>query len=166
MKHPGDIAVIKEQPDILNRLAENEETIGILYQQYAKRFPDYDGFWSGLACEEKEHVGWIRALCSTASESGLFIDRGRFNEEAVQTYVNYLGRELAKVKQGETTLLNALAATLYIEESLIERKYFDVFETDAPALKHVLLRLAAATRAHVGKARETLDNYRRTASSG
>ena len=73
--------------------------------------------------------------------------------------------ELAKVKQGETPLLNALQLTLYIEENLIEMKYFDVFETGAPALKHVLVNLAASTRTHVGKARETLGNYKRMARS-
>lgn len=154
-----------EHPDILSRLAENEEAIGVLYQEYAKRYPDYSSFWSGLAHEEEEHACWIRALCSIASETGLVIKQGRFNEAALQTYCNYLGRELANVKQGDTTLLNALAATLYIEESMIERKYFDVFEADAPELKRVLLRLAEATEVHVDRARETLENYRRAASS-
>jgi len=158
--------VTKEQPDLLNRLAQNEEAIGTLYREYAERFPDYHGFWSGLASEEGEHACWIRDLCSTASETGLLIKQGRFNEEAVKTYLNYLGRELDKVRQGETTVLNALAATLYIEESMIEKKYFDVFESDAPQLKHVLLRLEEATRVHVDRARETLDNHRRTVPSG
>ncbi len=155
----------KVQPDLLNRLAENEEAIGVLYREYAERFPDYHGFWSGLARDESEHASWIRTLCSTAPEAGLYIKQGRFNEEAVKTYLNYLGRELEKVRQGDTTVLNALAATLYIEESMIEKKYFDVFESDAPQLKHVLLSLEEATRAHVDRARQTLDDYRRAASS-
>lgn len=154
-----------EQPDILNRLAENEEAVGTLYREFAKRFTDFDSFWSGLAWEEEEHACWIRALCSTASETGLLIDQGRFNEAALQTYCNYLGRELEKARQGDTTLLNALATTLYIEESMIEKKYFEVFESDDPQLKHVLLRLAGATKAHVKRARQTLDDYRRTAPS-
>lgn len=76
-----------EQPDILNRLAENEEAVGTLYREFAERLPDYDSFWSGLACEEEEHACWIRALCSTASETGLLIDQGRSNEAALQTYL-------------------------------------------------------------------------------
>jgi len=157
--------LITEQPNILHRLAENEEAIGVLYQEYAKRFPDYESFWVGLASEEKEHASWIRRLYSTAAESALFFNQKRFNKEAIQTYLNYLQRELVKVKQGETTLINALSVTLYIEESLIERKYFDVFETDSVELKHVLLNLAASTRIHLDRAREALSNYKRIASS-
>ena len=74
--------MINEQPSILHRLAENEEAIGILYQEYAKRFPDYESFWVGLASEEKEHASWIRRLYSTAAESALFFNPKRFNKEA------------------------------------------------------------------------------------
>ena len=157
--------VTDEQPDILHRLAENEEAIGVLYHEYAERFPEYDSFWYGLAGEEKEHANWIRRLCSTAVERGLFINQARFNKEALQTYINYLQHELAKAKQGETTLLNGLSVTLYIEESLIERKYFDVFETDSAELKHVLRKLAASTRTHLDKTRETFNLYKRIVSS-
>ncbi|MBE0430857.1 MAG: DUF2202 domain-containing protein [Dehalococcoidia bacterium] len=157
--------MVKEQPNMLLRLAENEEAIAALYQEYAGRFPEYDSFWRGLAHDEEEHAGWIRVLGSTDAPDEVFVDRTRFNEQAIQTYLDYLRRELAKVQQGETTLLNALAVTLYIEESLIERKYFEVFDTDAPRLKQVLQNLAAATRTHVEKARETLDSYKRMSSS-
>lgn len=155
----------EEQPNILPRLADNEEAISVLYREYASRFPEYDSLWHGLADDEEEHATWIRRLCSTGPQGRLFVDRTRFNEQAIQTYLDYLRRELAKVKQGDTTLLNALAVTLYIEESLLERKYFDVFESDAPELKQVLLNLAAATRTHVEKARKALDSYKQLSPS-
>lgn len=157
--------MIKEQPNMLMRLAENEEAIAALYQEYASRFPEYDSFWHDLADDEKEHAGWITVLGTTDAQGAVFVDRTRFNEQAIETYLEYLRRELAKIRQGETTLLNALAVTLYIEESLIERKYFDVFDSDAPRLKQVLQNLAAATRTHIEKARQTLDSYKRMSSS-
>lgn len=155
-----------EQPDILPKLAENEEAVGALYRVYAKRFPDHGNLWSSLADEEDEHAGWIRVLCSTARAGGLSIDRGRFRGEAIQTYLNYLSSELARVKQGETTLLNALSVTLYIEESLIESRFFEVFEADAPQLKQLLRNLESATKAHAARTREALRNFKRARPSG
>lgn len=155
----------KGQITLLASLAENEEAIEVLYRGYASRFPEYDSFWHGLADEEKEHAGWIRALCASMHDGELLIRPGRFNGRAILTYLEYLRREVAKVRQGEITLLNALVVTLYIEESLLERRYFEVFETDAPQLRRVLQNLAASTRTHVDKARRVLDSYRKTSAS-
>jgi rubrerythrin len=158
-------AMVKKRPDLLRSLAENEEAIGVLYREYASRFPDYDSFWLGLSADEKEHAGWIRMLSSTIDQGGLFVNQSRFSEQAILSYLDYLQRELAKVRQGDTTLLNALAITLYIEESLIEKKYFEVFESDAPRLKQVLENLAAATRNHIERARQALDSYKQLSAS-
>jgi rubrerythrin len=155
----------KGQITLLAGLAENEEAIGVLYREYATRFPEYDSFWHGLADEEQEHADWIRVLCASMQDGRLLIRPGRFKGQAILTYLDYLRREVAKVRQGEITLLNALAVTLYIEESLLERKYFEVFETDAPQLSRVLQNLAASTRTHVDKARRALDSYRKTSAS-
>lgn len=155
----------KERHDVLRRLAENEEAIGILYREYASRYPEYDSFWLGLSADEKEHAGWIQILIATIDQGELFINQSRFNEQAILSYLGYLQREQAKLRQGDTTLLNALAVTLYIEESLIERKYFEVFQSDAPKLKQVLENLAAATRTHIEKARQALDSYKQLSAS-
>ncbi len=156
----------REQPDVLIRLAENEEAIGTLYGEYAARFPDYAGFWYEMAGDEAEHAGWLRGLSSGAGPGGLPVDENRFNLRAIETYMKYLQEELDRVRRGETPLLNALSVTLYLEESLMERKYFEVLEADSQGLKRVLRDLSAATASHVARAREALDRYKQTASSG
>ena len=137
--------------DILELLAKNEESIGDLYRAYADRFPEYEDLWLGLANEEEQHAGWIRRLSDQVSAGTLHVDEKRFKNTAIETYLKYLMTEVQKAKSGDMALINALSIALYIEKSLIDRKYFEVFKTDAAELQQVLLNLEAATKDHIGR---------------
>jgi len=83
---------------------------------------------------------------------------------AIQTFIEYLERELTKAREQEMLLINALSTALYIEEALLERKFFVVFETDVLELKRVLLDLAAAVENHVQRVREAWSKHRQSLS--
>lgn len=155
-----DSLLNNEKYFVVYKLAENEEEISVLYQEYAKRFPDYQSFWLGLANDEKEHAGWIRSLYEKTDESTLVLNLKNFNKDAIQTYLNYLQRELVKAKQGEATLLGAFTTTLYIEESLIESKFYDVFETNNFEVQQILNDLTTSMKLHLTKAKEAFNNYK------
>ena len=63
-----------------------------------------------------------------------------------------------------SSLINALSVALSIEESMIERKFFDVFETDSAELRDVLLNLAAETKRHREQVRKLRDELAQSAS--
>ena len=109
------------KPDLIQKLAENEEALSLLYEEYAKTFSSHRDLWSKLAHEEKEHANWIRELYSNREDNALVINGDRFNRQAIQTFLNYMQRELEIVKKGKAILINALSVALYIEESLIEQ---------------------------------------------
>ena len=50
---------------------------------------------------------------------------------------------LASAREPGMSPINALSVALYIEESIIEQRFFEVFAADAPELKRVLADLAA-----------------------
>lgn len=151
----------EKQKELIEKLAQNEESVSQLYRAYADRFPAYNEFWAGLADEEMKHASWLRQLSMKIVDgSPLYVDEDRFRVQPVQIYQNYLQQELTKAKGADISLTYALSVTASIEESLIERKYFEVFETDSVELKHVLLNLADATRAHMNKAREMLRKHK------
>lgn len=154
------MSLTEHQDLIIESLSSNEEAIGQLYEAYAVKFPDYADFWTALANDEKAHANWIRSLATNIEQGSLFFDDRRFNKAAIRTFSDYVGQELAKVQQ-QMLLINALSITLYIEQALIERKYFEVFESDSPHLKSVLHDLAAATERHVEKVRQLWSRHRR-----
>ena len=152
---------------LISLMAENEEAISQLYRTYARTFPPYQVLWDELAQEEIQHAGWIRKLGLKAQEDlNLFITEKRFPAEAVKTFTRYVQREMERAKTGELTLKEALVATVYIEESAIEHKFFEIFESDSVELKHVLLNLYDATRKHRDKARAALAKLKQTEYQG
>jgi DNA-binding protein len=60
-------------------------------------------------------------------------------------------------------LVNALSIALYVEESMMEKNYFEIINGDSEELKQTLRKLTGATQIHIARVRETLDTYRNTA---
>jgi len=129
-------------------LAQNEERIGTLYGLYAEKFPEYHDLWKGLSEEEAQHARWIRKLVSWSKEGLITINKNRFNVPAIRTFTNYVDKEINNVNISIVASINALSIASYIEDSIIEHKYFEVFEGDSPELKKTLLDLASATNKH------------------
>jgi len=149
--------------DIIEMLAKNEETVSQLYSAYEDRFPEYKDFWSGLAVEEIDHANELRKLCEIAGEGSLHIKEGRFNTTAIGSFSSYVKKESEPERVQALSLINALSVALSIEESMIERKFFDVFEAYSAELRHVLLSLAAETKRHREQVRQLRDELAQSA---
>lgn len=154
-----------DQLNIIAKLSALEESIGRLYGAYANSFPDYNEFWTNLASDERQHAAWIGRLYSLIDNNSITFSKGRFKLAAIQTFLKYLDDELIKAKAKNLSLMNALSITLYIEESLIELKYFEMVEGDTPELKRIFRDLASATQMHVAKVREVLNRYKSNTGS-
>jgi len=150
--------------EVIEAMAKNEEAVSRLYQAYADRFPVQKTFWSGLAADEMSHAGWIRGLHAKMREGSLSINRDRFKIQPVRGFTSYLEREMASAREPGMSPINALSVALYIEESIIEQRFFEAFQPDAPELKRVLADLAAATKGHLEKVREEWGNQRPSTS--
>ena len=151
----------EKQLTVLNKLVELEESLGRLYEVYAEVFPEYRKFWSDLADEEGQYAEWLRKLHTHVVQGSATFSENRFNEVAIQTFINYLNNEYEKVMNRERALINALSITLYIEESLMEREYFEVIDGDSNELKQTLSNLASATQSHIEQVRETFNVYKK-----
>ena len=144
----------QSQIDVIEMIARKEETLCQLYETYSDKFQDHRDFWLDIAAEETQHANWIRELRSLVEEGTVDFKEDRFNKEAIQTFIEYLERELTKAREQEMSLINALSTALYIEEALLERKFFVVYETDVLQLKRILLDIATSVEGHVQRVRE------------
>lgn len=132
----------------MEMMAEHEETIGKLYDSYAEKLPEYGHFWTTLADEERTHAAWIRELRKKAEDGSLEFDKGRFRIEAIQTSIRYIEDWTRQAQREQVTMLHALAIAADIENALIDRKFFEVYEPDSEDLKDVLKSLEEASREH------------------
>ena len=150
----------EKQRDLLEMMATNEEAIARLYEAYSTKFTNYREFWSQLANEELQHSSWISNLNAKVREGGLYINEGRFKREAIQTFSDYLNREIIKAQTQDIPLITALSTALYIEQSIIEHQYFEVFKTDSVELKHLLMELSQATDDHLNRVKRVWSENR------
>ena len=150
----------QKQLNIVNKLSGLEDAVGRLYEVYAAIFPEYQEFWANLVTDEHKHAAWIRELNSLINNCSFVFNEGRFKIEIIEKFLGYLHEELEKAQARAVSLINALSITLYIEESLIEQRYFEVVEGDSPELKRVLLDLARDTQKHIALTRSTFNSYK------
>ncbi len=140
--------------EAIEAMAKNEEAISRLYQVYSEKFPKQKAFWSSLAADETAHADWIRSLQTKVKEGAVFLARDRFKIQPVRGLSSYLERELISAREPGMSPINALSVAVYIEESMIEQRYFEVFPGDNQELKRILTDLTTATKSHLEKVRD------------
>lgn len=101
-----------------------------------------------MSAEEIGHANWVQRLHSKIKEGSVYFKEDIFNKEAIKTSLRYLNNQLSKAQMQEMSLMKALSIARDFESSLIEKKFFEVFEGDSAELKQILLNLAAATKDH------------------
>ena len=151
---------ISNQLEVINKLAELENTIGLLYEAYRTQFPAYKSFWQSLADEEKEHALWLEQLGDCVLKRQATLNEKRFNIFAAQSFLNYLQNELDNVGRKEVTIINAAAIALYMEESIMEHNFYEVVAGDSPELKKTFDSLTNATQAHLLRVKTFLNQLK------
>lgn len=143
-----------DSEEIISLLGQQESTISRLYRGFSYIFENND-FWQKLANQENIHMQWIMSLKASEEAS---INKERFNIEAIKEMIDYENKLIQK--QSELTLKQALGTALDIENSLLENKFFTVFDTDSDSLKKVLTDLAKDTDNHKFMLQDELEKYK------
>ncbi|HUT29857.1 MAG TPA: hypothetical protein VMX13_08695 [Sedimentisphaerales bacterium] len=138
----------EKQSKTIEILGGHEVAIGRLYKAYAEKFPYYKDFWLSLSNEETQHANWINELQSKTEEGSLHFNEDRFQIPAIQHSLNYAQKMLAKAEESDLDLIGALSTASSIEDALIEKRFFEIFEADSAELKETLRKLAQATEDH------------------
>ncbi len=142
----------------LEMLAVHEEVIGELYETYAKLFPERKEFWQHLAGEERGHAAWLRSMQSRVEDGAITFNEDRFVIKAIQTSVNFIRQWITNASSQD--ILNALAVAFDIENGLIDRDFFKVYETDDDELRKIFNSLTEATRKHRNMIASVLEEVR------
>ena len=116
------------QNQIIQELINHELSLNKLYGVYAEKFPEYKDFWEKIAQEETQHAAWIKGLDSKIQENTVLIDKDRFNTQMIQTSTVYVHSQIASALQHNLKLINALSIAVDIEQTMLENKFFQVFE--------------------------------------
>lgn len=149
-----------ERRKILDLLARHEEAVGRLYAVYAKLFPTQAEFWKQFSEEEFRHASWIRQLDLLVAKGRIGFDAGRYRTKALQTSLAFVEMQAENVQDEAITQVAALSMALSLENGLIEKGFFEVFENDSPQFSELLQKLSEATKDHRERMKLAWDEVR------
>lgn len=135
---------------IIDLLIKNEESISRLYQKYSKMFNN-SAFWQELAKEERIHAQWLKSL---TGGNEVRIKNDYFNAAAIEYMINSVENQFESDK--EISLIEGLATSISNENSMLEKDFFKVFETDNFEVKNIMDGLAKDTARHAKSLEEEL----------
>lgn len=141
------------QQKIIELLAELEEEISRLYRLFAARFPARAEMWNGMAEEEMRHVGYVRELLFHINEKKAFFDEKTTKTYTVKTFVDNIREMQGKAEKNEFSILNALSISHDLEQSVIERRFYEYFQSDDQTVKRLLKQLREETYMHLTRVR-------------
>jgi len=152
--------IAKAPGEILEAMKDHELALAELYEVYADKFPEYKDFWTKFSSEEIQHADWINTLQTKVEESPDDFVVERFAIGAVENSTEYIKKLANTARQEDLLLINALSTALHLEQALIEKKYFEVFEGDSMKTKHILSLLAQSTQKHYEKMHAVWQEHR------
>lgn len=146
--------------DLLNALALHETKVSELYQAFAQALPEWNSFWLVLVKEEHMHALWLHSLKEKLEKQEGILNECQFNPLVVQTSMTYLQRMIDEVKTQGIKPMRALALSLDLEGALLEKNFFQVYESDSVHVQQVFSRLREQTLEHRQRIQVKLDEER------
>ena len=135
-----------------------EDSVAQLYETYAQKFPEHANFWMTIALQENMHADWVRGLGAMLSSGTMSFKEDRFSIEQLQQSLDDLRNELQTARQTDYSISEATAIALKLEESLIEKSFFEIFESDSQEMKEVFEDLTKDTQEHIAKLEKFKDS--------
>ncbi len=146
----------KEAQEEIEGLVRIEETLSEMYTLFAQRFQEHHDMWSRLAEEERGHARWIRDLYAEVRKGSARLGKERFRAEGIQHFLDYAEKRLEEARSEVLPFVHALDMALDLESGLLERNFFQIFETDSPALQREFEEMREQIRTHTEKVRKAL----------
>jgi rubrerythrin len=142
-------------------IATHESALADLYQEYASKLPEHTPMFQRLASDEKEHAAAVARFFAATQGAAHFVSPGPIRLQAVRTSLAFIGRCLVESRSEQPTRLSALSIAHGLEQSAIEKRFFEAGESDSEELRTLLDRLAEETVAHRNLLRDALERERR-----
>jgi len=145
---------------VLNMMVLHEEALAKLYTVFCEKIPEMRDFWYELVREEKGHAEVLRHLSKKLGGEIKSFNSRKFNVTALATSLDFLSERTDRFQKKGIGILKSLAFALDQEQSMLENKYFEVFESDSPEIRKDLDLLRKHTSKHAGRVKKAMESIK------
>jgi hypothetical protein len=149
------------QEKIIELLGQLELDMSRLYKLFAGKFPKYKDLWLMMSQQEIVHSEHVKKLHSFAQQNRIIFDEKMTKTYTVKTVLDVIKDVHTKAEANKLTLLNALSMSRDLEESLIEKKFFDYFIGTDPESKTLINKIKEDTLEHHSKLKNAWEEERK-----
>ena len=143
--------------DVLELMRSYELLLKDLYHFFAQKIIQEKEFWLKLSEEENKHAYWLEVLGMNMQKQGLSLnDDNRFNVPLIKSSINHVQEAMDDFKKEEVSFFDALTFASDTENSMIEKKFFEVFYGINDDFDRVMKLLKEETEEHRERIREKL----------
>lgn len=144
--------------DVLELMKSYELILKDLYALFAVKIPADKEFWKKLSEEENKHAYWLEVLGVNMQKKGISInDDSRFNAPLIKISIKHAQEALADFGRTEVNAFDALTFASDMENSMIEKKFFEVFYGINDDFDRVMKLLKEETIKHNQRIQEKLE---------
>lgn len=147
-----------KERSIIDLFEDNELKISILYNLYSKKIPEHQKFWKNISDEEVIHAREIARNFQKEKES---FKENKFTRGVVSYVSGYVEEKIEEAKKTNLSHADAINIALRIEQSMLEKKCFDMFIPTDITVKKVMERLNKDTERHANQLRKELKKIKK-----
>jgi len=145
--------------DVLELMRSYELLLKDLYALFAQKIPAEKDFWMKLSEEESKHAYWLEVLGMSMQKHKLSLnDDSRFNLSLIKISILHTQEALDDFRKMEVSLFDALTFASDMENSMIEKKFFEVFYGQGKDFDRVMKLLKEGTIEHRQRIAEMIEN--------
>ena len=145
---------------VLNMMVLHEEALAKLYTVFCEKIPRMRDFWYEMACEEKAHAEVLRHLGKKLGKELINFNSRKTNIAALAASLDFISDRTNRFQKKDIGIFKSLAFALDQEQSMIENKYFEVFESDSPEIRKSLDLLREHTSRHIGRVKKAMESLK------
>lgn len=146
-----------ETEDILELMRSYELLLKDLYRLFADKIPAEKEFWLKLSEEENKHAYWLEVLGMNIEKKDISLnDDYRFNLPLIKSSITHIQESLNDFKKVEMSFFDALTFASDTENSMIEKKFFEIFYGISDDFDRVMNLLKEETEEHRKRIKEKL----------
>lgn len=136
---------------LLNLLRETESALGEFYGRCAFFFPEDEDIWEELKSEEIIHAEQVERLTDIVTEKKEKFLLGEFDPVTLKSFLDDIEDQRDILERGELTRDQAIAVARDYEDTLVEKQFLRIVESDDPEFIRLTEKIEQEEREHLEK---------------